>query len=110
MTPIDRALERLAEEVEARCATCGGSGMVGTGTPNGEGGEDFDRCPDCDPYASAGLDVGGLMDGPEMMPITDATVLCSEGTHEVTPGEDCTECDHGCGKPDCDCPGRDDRP
>jgi hypothetical protein len=29
------------------CVECGGTGMIGTGTPSGEGGEDFDRCPGC---------------------------------------------------------------
>ena len=29
------------------CEHCGGTGLIGTGTPSGEGGEDFDRCPVC---------------------------------------------------------------
>lgn len=43
------------EQGAGTCDACGGSGKVGTGTPSGEGGEDFDRCPDC---AGAGTKEG----------------------------------------------------
>jgi len=42
------SIAAIAFEPEARCRECGGTGQVGTGTPSGEGGEDFDRCPSCD--------------------------------------------------------------
>jgi hypothetical protein len=48
LTPKEIAEAALASPaVDAPCPECGGSEMVGTGQPSGEGGEEFDRCPSC---------------------------------------------------------------
>lgn len=41
------ALLPLTVPSKPPCPTCSDSGMVGTGQPSDEGGEAFDRCPDC---------------------------------------------------------------
>lgn len=90
--PIDRALTRLLTEVESEALA------------EQERMAEAERCAlvlteparvvrmlgvEPDPYASAGLDVGGLTTDVGAMPVT---VICERG-HECVPGTDCETCD-----------------
>lgn len=52
-----------------------------------------------DLYGAAGMDVAAVEDWPL------ARVICPSGA-EVTEGESCASCPHGCLTPGDDCPGR----
>lgn len=69
-----------APSPDPACKTCGGSQMVGTGQPSDEGGEAWDRCPDClDPAPAPSPDPGER-------PCESSTCSCEMGH----PDKSCT--------------------